>query len=55
MCICNGTGNIITESKGHAVIHPCPDSNCSFDKDKADREFKEWQRKGLEFYGAEAV
>ena len=55
MCICNGTGRLLESTRGSVTYIPCPDTKCNFDKDKADREFKEWQRKGFEYYGEKAV
>lgn len=50
MCLCGGTGGIhIRESSG-VLFAPCPDSNCTFDREKADREWDEWVAKALEYY-----
>ncbi len=39
MCkTCNGTGGINTEHSWGFSFHPCPDSHCDFDREKAWRE-----------------
>lgn len=43
MCLCKGVGGI-RKIKGYvAEFIPCPDSHCTFDREKAEREYKEWR------------
>ena len=43
MCACNGTGGIKTVGGWSAMFAPCPDTNCQFDRDKANREYEAWR------------
>jgi len=42
-CLCNGTGGIHIQKSFGIEFHACPDSNCTFDKGKADREFEAFE------------
>lgn len=51
MCLCKGKGNVPIENKGVITWNPCPDSDCTHDKQKAEnnwqqfkREMREWER-----------
>lgn len=50
-CVCGGTGKFTHEFKGYVTIHPCPNESCDFDREKANREYEEWKRKGMIAYG----
>ncbi len=50
MCQCNGTGGLNMVTEWGAVFQPCPDSNCSYDRKKADREYNEWLARAMNFY-----
>lgn len=39
-CLCNGTGGIHIQKSFGIEFHACPDSNCMFDKEQADRELE---------------
>lgn len=51
MCACNGTGGIQVEHSWGMSFHSCPDTNCSFDREKHDREYNEWKQKVIEKLG----
>ena len=50
MCLCKGTGGIQTLYSWGVGFMPCPDTNCQFDRNEADRKYEEWKKKveGLE-------
>lgn len=49
MCLCKETGGIQIEKSSGVAFHPCPDSLCTFDKMKADREFEAFVLRVNEF------
>lgn len=50
MCLCKGTGVVHVINHYGIDFHPCPDSNCTFDKNKADLEYEMWVKRGIEYY-----
>jgi len=55
MCLCNGTGGIRIAKSSGVGFYPCPDSNCQFDKAKADREFEAFVLRVQQFKNRKAV
>lgn len=55
MCACNGTGGIQIEKSSGVGFHPCPDTNCTFDKMEADREFAMFELRVRQFKNRKAV
>lgn len=55
MCACNGTGGIQIEKSSGVGYHPCPDTNCTFDKNKADREFEAFELRVQRFKESRAA
>lgn len=47
MCLCNGTGGINKYHDWGIKFIPCPDSNCTFDREKSWQDFLEWQERFL--------
>jgi len=45
MCACGGTGGINITHNWGITFHPCPDTNCEFDRNEADRKYEEWKKK----------
>lgn len=45
MCICNGTGGINIYHSWGVEFAPCPDTDCQFDRQEADRKYKAWWNK----------
>ena len=45
MCLCKGTGGIRIKHKWGVQFEPCPDTNCKFDRNEADRKYEEWKKK----------
>ncbi len=44
-CLCKGTGGKEEIHKWGIKFIPCPDSHCTFDRDKARREYEQWSAK----------
>lgn len=40
MCLCNGAGGIKQVHSWGITYHPCPDSNCEFDREQASRDLE---------------
>jgi len=55
VCLCKGTGGINIQKSSGVGFHPCPDSNCTFDKSKADGEFKEFEMRVQRFKESRAA
>ena len=51
MCACGGTGGIQTEHTWGITFHPCPDTNCEFDREKRKREYEEWKQRVIDKLG----
>ena len=49
MCLCNGTGGIQIGHSWGLEFKPCPDTDCQFDKDRADREYQAFLQRLAEF------
>ncbi len=49
MCLCNGTGGINIKKSWGIEFHPCPDSNCQFDREAADKRYKAFLQRLAEF------
>lgn len=49
MCLCKGTGGITQLNKTGTIAEfiPCPDTNCTFDREKAWKDFLKWQERFL--------
>lgn len=45
MCICNGTGGINIYHSWGVEFAPCPDTNCTFDREESDRRYTAWWNK----------
>lgn len=54
-CLCNGTGGIHIKKPFGIEFHPCPDSNCMFDKEQADRELEAFEFRVRQFKEQQAV
>lgn len=51
MCACNGTGGIQIEHSWGVQFHPCPDSNCQFDRTEHERNYNEWKQRVINELG----
>lgn len=50
MCLCNGSGGITTRESWGIHVMPCPDTNCTFDKEAENRKYKAWRKKVNEYF-----
>ena len=48
MCLCNGTGGVQIEHTWGIEFHPCPDSNCKFDRNESEIRYEDWKTKMFE-------
>jgi len=48
MCLCKGTGGVQTLFSWGIGFMPCPDSNCTFDKEKSWNDLMSWSEKYFE-------
>ena len=51
MCACNGTGGIQIEYSWGIQFHPCPDTNCTFDKEERERRYNAWKQRVIDKLG----
>lgn len=51
MCACNGTGGIQIEHTWGITFHPCPDTNCTFDKEERERRYNAWKQRVIDKLG----
>ncbi len=49
MCLCKGTGGVNVRRSWGIEFIPCPDTDCKFDRDRADREYQAFLRRLAEF------
>jgi len=40
MCLCKGTGGINIKQSWGIEFRPCPDTDCQFDREEADRKYQ---------------
>jgi len=49
MCLCNGTGSVAERHSWGVEFKSCPDTDCQFDRDRADREYQAFLQRFAEF------
>lgn len=51
MCLCNGSGGIKKQYTWGIEFIPCPDTNCTFDRQENERRYGAWKQRVINELG----